>query len=56
MKKAKGKTNWKKVKSLTERQIISAAKSDSDAKSLTQSQLNKFNRVKPHKKIDVENS
>jgi len=49
-----GKTNWVKVKSLTEKQIISAAKSDPDAKPLTQAQLKKFKRVHPPKTIDVK--
>lgn len=44
-KKIKGKTNWDKVKSLTEKQIISAAKSDLDASLLTSTQLKKFKRA-----------
>lgn len=52
--KLKGKTNWAKVKSLTEKQIITAAKSDPDAKPLTRTQLKKFKRVHPPKKIDVK--
>jgi putative transcriptional regulator len=50
----RGKTNWKKVKSLTEKQIISAAKSDPDAKPLTKAQLKNFKRVYPPKRIDVK--
>ncbi len=53
-KKAKGRTNWDKVKSLTERQIVTAAKSDADAKPLTRAQLKKFKRVNPPKEIDVK--
>jgi putative transcriptional regulator len=53
-KKVKGKTNWDKVKSLTEKQIITAAKSDPDARPLTKAQLKKFKHVKPPKKIDVK--
>ena len=53
-KKMKGKTNWKKVKSLSEKEIISAAKSDPDAKLLTRLQLKKFKRVTPPKTIDVK--
>ncbi len=51
--KVRGKTDWEKVKSLTEKQIISAAKSDPDAKPLTQKQLKKFKRVHPPKEVDV---
>lgn len=54
MKKIKGKTNWARVKSQTEKQIISAAKSDPDAKPLTRTQLKKFKRVTAPKKIDVK--
>jgi putative transcriptional regulator len=53
-KKIKGKTNWEKVKSLTEKQVIAAAKSDPDAKPLTRAQLKKFKRVNPPKEIDVK--
>lgn len=53
-KRIKGKTNWVKVKSLTEKQIIAAAKSDPDAKPLTRAQLKKFKRVTPPKEIDVK--
>lgn len=55
MKNTRDRTNWKKVKSLTEKQIIAAAKSDPDAKPLTRAQLNKFKRVNPPKEIDVKN-
>lgn len=56
MKKRKklGKTNWTKVKSLTEKQIIQAARSDPDAKPLSKAQLKKFKRVHPPKEIDVK--
>lgn len=50
----KGKTDWEKVKSLTEKQVIAAAKTDPDAKPLTRSQLKKFKRVNPPKEIDVK--
>ncbi len=53
-KRLKGKTNWGKVKSLTEKQVIAAAKSDPDAKPLTRAQLKKFKRVNPPKEIDVK--
>lgn len=52
--KTRGKTNWAKVKSLTEKQIILAAKSDPDAKPLTKTQLNKFKRVQAPKEINVK--
>jgi len=53
-KKMKGKTNWDKLKSLTEKQIIAAAKSDPDARPLTKTQLKKFKRVTPSREIDVK--
>ena len=52
--KLQGKTNWSKVKSLTEKQVSAAAKSDPDAKPLTRAQLKKFKRVHPPKEIDVK--
>jgi len=52
--KIKGKTNWKKVKSLTEKKIIASAKTDPDAPLLTSAQLQKFKRVNPTKKVDVK--
>ncbi len=50
------KTSWSKVKSLTEKQIIAAAKSDPDNQPLTKAQLKKFKRVNPptEKEIDVK--
>ena len=53
-KKVKSRTNWAKVKLQTEKQIMSAAKSDPDAKPLTREQLKKFKRVNPPKEIDVK--
>ncbi len=52
--KLRGKTDWVKVKSLTEKQVIAAAKSDPDAKPLTRTQLKKFKRVHPPKEINVK--
>jgi putative transcriptional regulator len=52
--KNKSKTNWSKVKGLTEKQVISAAKSDPDAQPLTITQLKKFKRVNSPKEIDVK--
>lgn len=43
------KTDWEKVKSMTEKEIISAAKSDPDAQPLTGAQLKKFKRVEKQK-------
>ena len=53
-KKPKGKTNWNKLKFLTEKQVIAAAKSDPDAKPVTRTQLEKFKRVIPPKQINVK--
>lgn len=52
-KKPKGKTKWNKLKSLTEEQIISAAKPDPDAKPVSRAQLEKFKRVTPPAEINV---
>jgi len=43
--KIKGKTNWKQVKALTEKQIIKAAKSDPNAAPLKKMKLKTFKRV-----------
>ena len=48
----KGKTNWKKVKALSEEQIKQAAHSDPDAPLLSLEELKRFKR-KP-KKIQTE--
>ena len=48
-KKMISKTDWEKVKSMTEKEIISAAKSDPDAQPLTDAQLKKFKRVEKQK-------
>lgn len=50
----KGKTNWLKVKSLSEKAIVKAAKSDLDALPLKKRQLAKFRRVNPPQEINVE--
>ena len=50
----KDRTNWKKVKALTEKQIMAAAKSDPDNQPLTREQLKKFKRVNFPKEIDVK--
>lgn len=51
---AKGKTDWKKLHSLTEKELQAAAKLDPDAQPLTASQLKKFKRVAPTQEIDVK--
>ena len=43
-KRRKGKTTWRKIKFMTERQIKQAAKADPDAPLLTAVQLKKFIR------------
>ena len=50
----KGKTNWEKVKRLTEAQILKAAKSDSDARPVTKTMLKQFKRVISPAKIDIK--
>lgn len=50
----KDKTNWTKVKSLTEKQVVVAAKSDPDNKPLTRAQLKKFKRVNPPKENEID--
>jgi putative transcriptional regulator len=50
----KGKTDWKKVKKMTEAEINKAALSDPDARPLSKKELAKFKRVHPPKKVDVK--
>jgi len=50
----KSKTNWEKLKSLTEEEIEKAAKSDPDSYIPTQKELKEFKRVHPNKKVDVK--
>ncbi len=50
----KGKTNWNKVKLMSEAEINSAAKTDLDAPPLTKEDLKKFKRVHPIKEVDVK--
>lgn len=45
--KFKGKTDWDKIKSLTEEDIETAASSDPDAPLLTKEELTEFKRVYP---------
>lgn len=53
-KRQKGKTAWKKLKSMTERQIKKSAKSDPDAPLLTAAQLKKFKRVSPIQTVNIK--
>ena len=50
----KSKTDWKKLKLMTEREVVAAAQSDPDAPLLTDAQLKKFKRVQPPKEVDVK--
>ncbi len=50
----RSKTNWPKLKSLSEKEILKAAKTDIDAKPLTSRQLKKFKRVHTPKIVDVK--
>jgi putative transcriptional regulator len=52
--KKQGKTNWKKVRALSESKVISNAQSDSDAPPLSPLFLKKFKRVTPVQKINVK--
>jgi hypothetical protein len=45
LKQMKDQTDWKKVKSLTEREIMAAAKADPDAQPMTKAELLKTTRV-----------
>ena len=48
------RTDWKRLRSMTEEDIIKGAESDPDAPLLTDEELKKFKRVHPPKKIDVK--
>lgn len=52
--KSKGKTNWRKVKSMSEEEIVRNASEDSDAPFLTDAELSGFKRVIPISSIDVK--
>jgi putative transcriptional regulator len=52
--KSKGKTDWKKVKSMSEEEIVRNASEDSDAPFLTDADLSGFKRVTPTPNIDVK--
>lgn len=49
-----GKTDWLKVKKMTEEEIALAAKFDPDAPLSTLKQLQQFKRVHPPKKVNVK--
>lgn len=49
-----GKTDWKKVDKMTEKEIETAAKSDPDAPLITLKELRQFKRVHPPKKVNVK--
>ena len=50
----KGKTDWEKIKKLTERKIATAARSDQDAPILTRKELSQFKKVYSPKEINVQ--
>lgn len=50
----KGKTDWKRVKLMTEKAITAVAKSDPDAQPLTLAQLKKFKRVQSPKVVNIK--
>jgi putative transcriptional regulator len=50
----RGKTDWNRVKNLTEAEILAAAKSDPDALPLTKRQIKQFKRVHPVATVDVK--
>lgn len=50
----KGKTDWNKLKLMTEKQIVAGAKTDADSPLLTATELKKFKRVHPANNIDVK--
>lgn len=50
----KGKTDWKKVKAMSEKELLASAKSDPDAQPLMLRHLKNFKRVQPAQDIDVK--
>jgi len=50
----KSKTNWRKLRSLSESEVIARANSDPDAPLLTEKELKGFKRVNPTGEIDVK--
>jgi len=53
MKKNKGRTNWEKVKQLTDADIEKAASLDSDNPILTDQELSEFRRVAPPDALSI---
>ena len=49
-----GKTDWHRLKTMSEPMLTAAAESDPDAKLSSTKELSGFKRVKPFKKIDVK--
>lgn len=49
-----GKTNWHKVKSMSENEIVKAAQADPDAHISSKEELKKFKRVSPVKEINIK--
>lgn len=49
-----GKTDWERLKKMSERDIMLAAKSDPDNPPLTAKDLQQFKRVNPKKSVDVK--
>ena len=47
----KGKTNWEKVKEMTEEEIEKAAETDSDCLPLSQQELSEFRPISVHSSI-----
>lgn len=52
--KPRGKTDWGKVKSMSEEEIVHNANADDDAPCLTDAELSGFKRVNPTYTIDVK--
>jgi putative transcriptional regulator len=50
----KGRTDWVRLKAMTEKEIIAAAKADLNAPLLTANQLKQFKRVFTPKAVDVK--
>ena len=50
----KDKTDWSKVRNMTEEEIVAAAKSDPDAQLITAKELREARRVHPPKKVNVK--
>ena len=50
----RGKTDWDRLKNMTESELMAAAKADPDAQPSTKKQLKQFKRVHPVETIDVK--